>query len=750
VTELIPSAYLSMRRGLITFALVWQGAWLLADPNLWPTGVDEPVENILLGCTWASWVLILVLMLKSRAPKRISTLLEISIGLNLFLLVCSATAMAVHATGPGVNEWFLAASLFNLAVGTAGIMVRNPMQWLAVAAILVFEVFVFVILGIFNQGDVAVNSTILYPLYAFSMGVAAASVQRMLIRRAISLDDMQQESLLQAVSVKTADEVDSHIASVKRQIHESVLNTLTAISRGSLRDSQESRRLVQERCSESAQILSDLTHPLVLGPEKQVEGLIVPLQDLLVECAVRGIEVRIIGNVDAMPPGHVGREMIAASREVIINALRHSELTELTVRISSGRDLCIEISDNGVGFDPQTVLPGFGLTSLLRSNHGVRVTIDSPTLHGSTIRISATQRRNGVKVMGVGQANNTFPLVLPTLSAWLVFSAFSVFLTWSQFNLPIYNIVALFLYAVVAALAIGQSRKGALKPVMILVGSLSALVIYNLTELSGAMLGTPWTDWSSEAIGVLFLAMAAAGPWWAWIVVGSSWIIIQGNFPLEFIAPGFLLIMAGAFLGMQLRRTNRIRVGALERSTADAVRVALAEILTSSKIEKDLGVVPRSVIDLLVGISQGSLDPWTEAVQSECALLESHLRRTIFSPQSKPEPIAILSRDLSQRALSLGILLDLSLDEGFFHDSVHHEISEYLQQLMQELPQKSTARFSAASEGDRGVLRFVAHASGGLNGTDFEKLCEMAPWGKSIILTNENGQCELLWEGTLD
>jgi hypothetical protein len=119
VTGVIPSAYLSMRRGLIAFALVWQGAWLLADPLLWPFGGGSFLENLLLGFTWASWLLLVVLMLTSRTPKSINRILEVAIGLNLLLIVGSASIMAFDSVGPGVNEWFLAASLFNLAAGTA-------------------------------------------------------------------------------------------------------------------------------------------------------------------------------------------------------------------------------------------------------------------------------------------------------------------------------------------------------------------------------------------------------------------------------------------------------------------------------------------------------------------------------------------------------------------------------------------------------------------------------------------------------
>lgn len=750
MTGTIPLAYLSMRRGLITFALIWQGAWLLADPLLWPTGVGSLLEDVLLGCTWASWLIILVLMLKSRAPKRVNSALQVIVGLNLLLLVGSASAMAIHSIGPGENEWFLAASLFNLAAGTAGIMIRDPWQWLVVGGIVLVEVVIFVFLGLIESGDLRLNSAILYPLYALAMGVAAASAQRMLLRRATGLDDMQQNALQRAVSSKTASEIDSYVESLKRQIHETVLNTLIAISRGSLNDSQESRRLIRERSAESASILLTLSRPRMVNPMTQVEGIVVPLQDLFAECSERGIAVRVLGAVEATPPPHVAANVITSVREAIINALRHSGMTKLTIRIDLRPEFCIEISDDGIGFDAQKILPGFGLTSLLKSNSDLNISCESDYSTGSCVRIRVIRKKRNTRDEQGVQGNPTLPLVLPILSAWFTFSALSIALTWSQFGAPFFNLVALLLYAAIVVLAIKQSRTGPLSPSLIAVGSLSCVLIYYLADQSGAMIGTPWTEWSSEAIGVFFLALAAAGPWWGWIAVGSVWLLIQQNFPLEFIAPGFLLIMAGAFLGMQLRRTSRIRMAAMDKSTAEAVSIELSEMLTASKIEKALGEVPESTIFLLKEISNGSRDAWAKSVQNECAVAESHLRRTIFSTRTKMEPIAVLADDLSQQALTQGLLLDFSLEESFSFDWKLNEINEYLQLLLRNLPRNSMARFSAGSEGDHGVLRFVAQCSGSAGHSALEELRDLAPWGKSVILLGENNSCEFLWEGIVE
>ncbi len=750
MARVIPSAYLSMRRGLIAFALVWQGAWLLADPLLWPLGRGSFLENLLLGFTWASWLLLVVLLLTSRTPRRISRILEVAIWLNLLLIVGSASIMAFDSVGQGVNEWFLAASLFNLASGTAAIMIRGLRQWITVISIVFIEVCIFVVLGLFDGDELGLNSLILYPVYALSMGVAAASVQRMLLRRANVIDGMQDGSLQQTVAAKTTREIDFYVESLRRSIHETVLNTLTAISRGSLGDSEESRRLIRDRARESARILSSVSQPVVPNPTQQVKGVVASFQDLLDECAQRGIEVQLLGNLDATAPGQIITELIASAREAIINALRHSHMTKLVIRVDPGRQFGLEISDNGIGFNSGEVSLGYGLTSLLQSGENLSIDIESHPAGGSTIRYREIKNRKRRKANSVTAENPTLPLVLPILSIWFLFSVLSVWLTWTQFISPLYNVFALFLYCVIAIFAIRQSRTGPIRTSLIIAGSLSAIVIYEMNERSGSVVGTPWTDWSSEAIVVLFLSISAAGTWWAWIFVGTVWLLIQQNFPLEFIAPGFLLIMAGAFLGMQLRRTDRLRLAAIRETTNDAVAIAFSDSLTASKIEKALGVVPESTILLLTQISEGSLDPWSKSVQSECAVAESHLRRMIFHTPTKIDPIFDLSQDLSQGALAQGILLDFSLDENFSHEREIRDISGYLQRIIQNLPRDSTARFSTGRENGCGVLRFVAQTSCAPSRCALKELIGTAPWGKSVMLEGENESCEFLWEGTLN
>ena len=66
-------------------------------------------------------------------------------------------------------------------------------------------------------------------------------------------------------------------------------------------------------------------------------------------------------------PYEVEQELYFALREGIINAIRHSRATELNLSLAQNQDACcVELRDNGVGFDKSSVAGsgGFGLKGM--------------------------------------------------------------------------------------------------------------------------------------------------------------------------------------------------------------------------------------------------------------------------------------------------------------------------------------------------------------------------------------------------
>ena len=59
--------------------------------------------------------------------------------------------------------------------------------------------------------------------------------------------------------------------------------------------------------------------------------------------------IGITGRIDTVPAADLALHAQAVLREAVINTARHAHATELTVTITVGADLLIDVTDNGTG-----------------------------------------------------------------------------------------------------------------------------------------------------------------------------------------------------------------------------------------------------------------------------------------------------------------------------------------------------------------------------------------------------------------
>jgi signal transduction histidine kinase len=85
-------------------------------------------------------------------------------------------------------------------------------------------------------------------------------------------------------------------------------------------------------------------------------------------------------------------ELLQIIHEAVSNALRHGAPTRLTIDFSllAGRQPCLTIQDNGVGFDPATITRGHGLNNLAARALTLAATLDLDTApgRGTTLRLT--------------------------------------------------------------------------------------------------------------------------------------------------------------------------------------------------------------------------------------------------------------------------------------------------------------------------------------------------------------------------
>ena len=130
-----------------------------------------------------------------------------------------------------------------------------------------------------------------------------------------------------------------------------------------------------------------------LRPESlQVEGLVTALtKQTAAVRASRGVEVTLNLCTEPDVPLSVKEALYRIAQQSLNNAAKHSRANRLEVRLSHRSDgLELEVSDDGVGFDPQAQYPGhLGLQSMRERavSIGGKLEITSAKNHGTQIRV---------------------------------------------------------------------------------------------------------------------------------------------------------------------------------------------------------------------------------------------------------------------------------------------------------------------------------------------------------------------------
>lgn len=92
----------------------------------------------------------------------------------------------------------------------------------------------------------------------------------------------------------------------------------------------------------------ELQEPLD-GPQTLRQQIIAVLETAMGTSQLN-IEVRVADSVDAVVPPEVSGHALAVLREAVTNVIRHARATTLSVSVTAADRLCIEVTDDGVGF----------------------------------------------------------------------------------------------------------------------------------------------------------------------------------------------------------------------------------------------------------------------------------------------------------------------------------------------------------------------------------------------------------------
>lgn len=185
---------------------------------------------------------------------------------------------------------------------------------------------------------------------------------------------------------------------IARDLHDSVIQDLFAIG---LSLQGLSERVGEESTSQILNLAVDQLHGTVEALRKYIyelravdefrEGLSSRLEDLTERMAnayPTTIHLDIEGPVDDVDP-RTAEELLKLVTEAVSNALRHSRADDVT--ISASRDVggvAIVISDDGSGFDPDTIEAGMGLLNMRERVQRLGGTFEIDTVPGTGTNVS--------------------------------------------------------------------------------------------------------------------------------------------------------------------------------------------------------------------------------------------------------------------------------------------------------------------------------------------------------------------------
>lgn len=713
------SATAYVERGLAIFAILWQLAWSLTDiaPRVIATG--NSFFLVVLVLTTVTW---LALAATIWGPPSWRRQRARAIVADIALL---GVAAAIYSfVVPEAGAWPLGTIAAVRACVVATLLLR-PVPGAVVATVIAASTGVITHLG---PADIGPIDALLETLYAVALAIGAAVLANGMPRSGRRLDRAHLALAEEEADRRARAEVARATADHERRIHDQVLNTLAAISRGGLVDVATTRR----RCGEAARSLKALVSA---GGEQESDAWAEVRAEIEALPDHWDAEVADLGEVLQGCPSDVARAIESATAEAVRNAGRHAQGTRLRVAAErQGRRWTVVVDDDGQGLAVEAQ-PGLGMTRSMRDPiraFGGDVTWSRSPWGGVRVDIEWQAPRRAMASADVRAVEADTMQVLPQIGppfllTFLGYGLLVVLAGWPYYDEPLW---ALSWFAVAAAIApfVGGVPSWAARlgltggprwnwRVVLGVGLAMAstpLILRMEIVAVGSADPPVWVTWSSEvALSLLFVAILL-GPWWTLLPVLAMWVYAQDGGLIELVQPGTFMLVIAALFAASMRR--RARDYAVAREAVIAER-ALAEADEIDRVRREQRFAPlvRSTGSLLAALSAGDLDVDAPETRAAC-LREERMARSLVRVDRDAGPAEGLISDVVVWAREQGRFVDAemvgdpaSLQRAPLSPEKLTRVRAHLEHaLLAEVPEGATVRLTCGWEDDGAVVRLLA------------------------------------------
>ena len=703
-------------RGLVVFGAVWQALWFAGDPALRGTvtaGVRD-LASLLIAASIIAWLATLVALFGPRRSLVVAQRIQIA---AMAALAASGLILTANSV-TGADGWLVGASIVNLASGLAGLILARRVAVIVIATMVTVDAVLVSVVVVAGQAGQAWSLAMVYPLYALTLGLACTAARNGLVRSAMERDDSAAELRNQHRARATSEFADASIASAETRLHETVLNTLTAIERGGFGSDADTQNRLRERAEESAEVLTLLSEGSMAGPS-WTGDLRVDLAGAIVDLEATGVQVHLVGDLSRdVAAGEIDDAtygaLASAVRESLINAHRHAHSTTVTVE---GRVLqesrqdrwSVRVDDDGCGLRGSPA--GFGVINIIgegvesaggrstvgsNPRGGTRVTLDVPITASASARLAKSM--SPLRAVGV-----------PMVSAFTLFTAYSALVTWNFAQRPDVNLLALALFLSTAAVLLlaSRERRFVWMPSWACVAALVLVPAMMLVEVQAQAVRNPVGDWTSEVGAVFLFVVVATGPRWTGPLAIIAWLIGQEGQLVELAKPGTFVIVIAMVMGWGLRRTYRQTQSDRQEAGVERAALAVSRDKVANAQQRYADVDTDALSEMLRGIARGDIDPEDDDVRRTCARYERMLRSVM---RLRPES-SMIERDLLRlvavahdRDIDLNVVVadTVSARDGL-------DTFDDVRRLLDVAVPGSSARATISHDSQEFVFRFVGH-----------------------------------------